>query len=1043
MTDHEPVVQLRADQCRRWRSGERVLVESYLERHAALRENSEAVLELILNEVILREAAGESPALEEYLQRFSWLEEDLQLLFEVHQGLAPAAEPAPDTVTDHADAGSATWWDHPPRVASASASEPAAIAVPGYEILSELGRGGMGVVYLARHIGLKRAVALKMVLAGAHAQPEVLARFQTEAEAVARLKHPHIVQIYEVGERDGCPYLCLELVEGGSLEKKLKGAPQPAREAARLVETLARAMQHVHQHGILHRDLKPSNILLTADGNPKITDFGLAKLLDSDLLRTPSEAVLGTPSYMAPEQADGRSRAISTLSDVYALGAILYELLTGRPPFRAATPWDTIKQVISQEPLAPTRLQPKVPRDLETICLKCLEKEPHRRYADAGALADDLARFQAGEPIRARPINTVQRAIKWARRRPAIAGLTGVVATLLLILVPLVLWIDATSRLRRAAELRQNTLDRIARFQHGRDEVLFLAAQSVTTDSKTILQASDKAAGDALAAVGLTFEDQGTPRFDPAFDPGQRAAIAAGGYELLLVLADATARPLSPQASEDRRARIVKALRLLDRAAALRPPTRAYHLRRARCLALLGDQAAAQHHRAQAAALPVAGVFDAFLEGVDLFLDGTDSVDRSSLEKAIHHFEQALRAEPDHFWSLYYLAVCTGYLGRHDLAKVYLFACEAQRSDFVWVFLLRGFAEGECGEFEAAKADFQRAEQLDPDQNARYALFVNRGALRRQQERPDEAAAEFERARALKPERYQAHVNLMFLRKQQQRYDEAFQWLDEAIRLGPPPLILADLQSERAHLLLLTGKFREAEQACDRFLADHPRATDPLGVRGEALLKLGDHAASVRSFTQYLERGGKPTADIYKGRGQAYMKLGDYPGSVDDYTRARELKADAGILAHRGWAYFFADSPRMALRDFEESLHLDPSGLEPLIGRGLARVALEQDREAIADAEQALRRKPTDPDQWYNIACIFARAASRHDPEGLYQRHALAALSQALERRPMDARISFWRDKVLTDRYLDSIRRSPEFLELGRQLETAPPCAAP
>jgi tetratricopeptide (TPR) repeat protein len=1041
MTDHEPVALLRADQCRRWRSGERVLVESYLEQHAGVRENPEAVLELILNEMILREAAGESPTLEEYLQRFSGLQEDLQILFEVHQGLAPVAEPAPDTVTDHD--GLAIWRDCRPRVASTAASEPAAIAVPGYEILSELGRGGMGVVYLARQIGLKRAVALKMVLAGAHAQPGVFARFQTEAEAVARLKHPHIVQIYEVGERDGCPYLCLELVEGGSLEKKLKGAPQPAREAARLVETLARAMQHVHQHGILHRDLKPSNVLLTADGNPKITDFGLAKLLDSDLLPTPSEAVLGTPSYMAPEQADGRSREISALSDVYSLGAILYELLTGRPPFRAATPWDTIKQVITQEPVAPTRLQPKLPRDLETICLKCLEKEPHRRYADAGALADDLARFLAGEPIRARPISTVQRGIKWARRRPAIAGLTGVVATMMLILVTLVLWIDATSRLQQAAQSRQKARDRMAQFEHWRNEVLFLTTQSLDADSETIRQKSGTAARAAFAAVGLTLGDPARPRFDPAFDPDQRAAIAAGGHELLLVLADATARRLSGQTLEDHRARTAEAVRLLDQAAALRPPTRACYLRRARCEAILGDQDAARLHRAQAATLPVAGALDAFLAGVDRFMGEEGTVDRSSLNQAIENFEQAARWQSNHFWSRYYLAVCSLNLGNYELAKGYLSACQTLRPDFVWVFLLRGFAEGKLGQFEAAEASFQRVGELHPDEDARYALLVNRGALRFDQKRPDEAAHEFEQAIALKPERYRAYVNLVFLHKQPGHYDEAAQWLDKAIRLGPPPLILAELQAERAHLLLLTGKFSNAVRACDLFLADHPDAADPLGVRGEALLKLGNHAASVESYTRYLERGGKPTADIYKGRGQAYMKLGNYPDALDDYTRARELKSDAEIWAHCGWAHFFARALPLALRDFEKSLELDRSGLEPLIGRGIARVTLEQDREAVADAEEARRRSPVDPDQWYNIACIFARAASRHDPEGLYQRQALAALRQALDRRPIDARMLFWRDKVLTDNYLDSIRQSPEFLGLGRQLETVPTPATP
>jgi serine/threonine protein kinase len=267
-------------------------------------------------------------------------------------------------------------------------------ALAGYEILGELGRGSWGVVYKAQQLSLHRLVALKMILAGSHAGPQHRARFRSEAEAVARLQHPHIVQIYEVGEQEGRPYLSLEFVDGDTLDRKLAGTPLPAQQAAQLVETLARAVQAAHERGIIHRDLKPANVLLTADGTPKITDFGLAKHLDRDAAQTGPDAILGTPCYMAPEQASGKSKEVGPPADIYSLGAILYELLTGRPPFKGPSVLNTLEQVRSVEPVSPSRLQPKLPRDLETICLKCLEKEPRKRYASAGKLAEDLHRFQ-------------------------------------------------------------------------------------------------------------------------------------------------------------------------------------------------------------------------------------------------------------------------------------------------------------------------------------------------------------------------------------------------------------------------------------------------------------------------------------------------------------------------------------------------------------------------------------------------------------------------------------------------------------------------
>jgi serine/threonine protein kinase len=300
--------------------------------------------------------------------------------------------------------------------------------IPGYTIVSELGRGGMGVVYKAHQVALGRTVALKMVLAGAHAGPEQLARFYAEAQAIAHLRHPDIVQIYDIGEHEERPYFSLEYLEGGSLAQRIGGRPMPPRVAAEMLIVLSRAMHAAHQKGIIHRDLKPANVLLTEDGHPKITDFGLAKRLEGDSHQTRTGAIMGTPSYMAPEQAWGLTDEIGPKADQYALGAILYEMLTGRPPFQGATPLETLELARTQEPVPPTRLQPRIPRDLETICLKALQKEPHKRYPDVGALADDVQRYLDGKPILARPVSAPERLWRWCRRNQRVAALLALTA---------------------------------------------------------------------------------------------------------------------------------------------------------------------------------------------------------------------------------------------------------------------------------------------------------------------------------------------------------------------------------------------------------------------------------------------------------------------------------------------------------------------------------------------------------------------------------------------------------------------------------------
>ncbi len=408
---------------RRLRAGQDCRAEQLLAEIPNVHQAREAALELLYTEFVVRQELGYPPDPQEWYRRFPQWRTDLEELFQIHQYVCDQAEqtpPAPRTtaVVDSAD----TRHD----VLGVVSRFP---AVDGYELLEEIGRGGMGVVYRGRQLRLNRIVALKLMLATELDGIDGSARFQNEVEAAASLQHPHIVQIFEAGEQDGGRYLAMEFVEGTSLEALLAKAPLTARSAAELLEPIAHAVQYAHEHGVIHRDLKPSNILLTRDGQPKIADLGLAKRFgsprESNVTRT--GVVLGTPSYMPPEQALGSACEIQPAADIYSLGAILYEMLTGRPPFVGDSALETLRQVQEDEPVSPRHINRAIPVDLETICLKCLEKQVASRYTTAAELADELRRYLQGEAIHARPARWHERCAKWARRRPAITALLAVI----------------------------------------------------------------------------------------------------------------------------------------------------------------------------------------------------------------------------------------------------------------------------------------------------------------------------------------------------------------------------------------------------------------------------------------------------------------------------------------------------------------------------------------------------------------------------------------------------------------------------------------
>ncbi|MDR3636748.1 MAG: serine/threonine protein kinase [Isosphaeraceae bacterium] len=418
-----------------WSAGRAPRIEDVL-AEAPLPAAPALLRELVLLELALARGRGERLSPEWYRARFP-----------DHAGIVDEAFLEAGEVEAASSATAGDWKDNPTIGEGIRISASVLPSIAGYELLGELGRGGMGVVYKAYEHRLNRLVALKMLSAGSHASPEQLARFRAEAETVGRLRHGNIVRIHAVGDHEGLPFFEMEYVEGGSLASRLDGTPWRARDAAELVAALARGVEQVHQVGVVHRDLKPGNVLIDTDGTPKLVDFGLAKDLTDDSGLTRTDAVLGSPSYMAPEQAEGGAKRTGPPADVYALGAIFYELLTGRPPFRGATVLETLQQVKTAEPVPPSRLSSGVPRDAETIALKCLEKAPGRRYPTAGALAEDLHLFLEHRPIVARRTGPLGRLVRWARRRPGVASLVAAVVLLLLTITA----VSVTAAVREAA----------------------------------------------------------------------------------------------------------------------------------------------------------------------------------------------------------------------------------------------------------------------------------------------------------------------------------------------------------------------------------------------------------------------------------------------------------------------------------------------------------------------------------------------------------------------------------------------------------------
>jgi tetratricopeptide (TPR) repeat protein/predicted Ser/Thr protein kinase len=531
--------ELQAEQQRSWKAGDRVFVDAYLLRYPELATNPDVLCDLILGELVLRENGGELAPLDDYLRRFPQCASQLEQRY--HASLATALPAPPAATIDMPQGVAATLNMSPsPNMETIQLDEAGQLAaqeqyqqsvpkIPGYTILSELGRGGMGVVYRAKQLSVNRDVALKVVRSDVldtlpmATRNSTLARFRHEAHAAARLEHDNLVPVYDVGEAGSLRYYAMRFVDGVSLYDMLRNKALSNQDAARYIEPVARGLHYAHEKGILHRDLKPHNIIVERKTNrPMLTDFGLAKFLEERNELTHAGDIMGTPSYMSPEQARDSGKVMA-LADVYSLGATLYHVLTSRPPFQAANVAETIRQVLDEEPVPPRRLNPAIDRDLETICLKCLQKEPARRYESSLALAEDLQRYLEHKPILARPAGMVERTWRWCRRNPRLAG-TAALASLLLVFWVTSIVIGYASTVAALAESES----RLARAQSIVDELFTEVSDNDLLNEPGMQELRKDLLAKALKHYQYFLEES-------ANNPAVRDKVAAARYRVGLI----------------------------------------------------------------------------------------------------------------------------------------------------------------------------------------------------------------------------------------------------------------------------------------------------------------------------------------------------------------------------------------------------------------------------------------------------------------------------------------------------------------------------
>jgi tetratricopeptide (TPR) repeat protein/tRNA A-37 threonylcarbamoyl transferase component Bud32 len=864
--------------------------------------------------------------------------------------------------------------------------------VAGYEILEVLGRGGMGVVYKARQVKLNRLVALKMVLAGAHAGPPQLTRFATEAEAVARLQHPNIVQIYEVGEHDGLPYLSLEYIDGISLSQKIAGNPQPPREAAELVEQLARAMAIAHERGIIHRDLKPANVMLTKDGMPKISDFGLAKRLEDDSALTRAGTLMGTPSYMSPEQARGDLNQIGPLADLYSLGAVLYELLTGRPPFAGPTMLETLSQVRNQEPVPPTRLQPKCPRDLETIALKCLQKEPAKRYHNCEALADDLRRYLDHVPINARPASATERAWRWCRRNPRVAALTALVGVLLLVVITSLAFMIARQGREREAvvQTRKVATERLEQASAAIADGNWRRAQDLLRWSDPLLTShadlgdvrakldtlrtqvdvyglfkkllddtrfacwfgskQEKEQGRKLCRELLALYDEIEQKKDrgaagwPPLNTEQQQLLSEDAFESFLVAALVEQELASDEGETARKNAARQAIDWLNRAERILPDTRVLYTNRAQCWGTLGNREANAADTARATAIAPTSAVDQFWHGFDNHRRGNEARARKDTKSAQEFYHQEIAAyaaflqlRPDQFWGYFNWAVCHARMGvAHDLHDdlVRFTACIRLRPDLPWPYNNRGTIHLNLKEYDLAVEDFGAALA----RNERYAeAHANRGLALVKLDKQDAALEDFSKAIELNPSYAPAlaeRIEIYITRKQ---HAEVVRDCTRLLELGANK---APLYEKRAAAYQALKQPEQAILDFGQLVALNPKNLQARAARADLLISRGRFAEARDDLSAILEAAPK-AAVIWRSR------------AIINWLNLKEFDA--------------------ALADFDQFARLEPKNAEPHRCIGVILLGRRQYGPALEALKKARALRPDYPEAIWAQAFIHLR----------------------------------------------------------------------